>query len=147
MHLTQTSILDVIQMTHSSTAPNGGIEWFIYASVFLFLSFHSNVNSLITRITTNFDLLMYIASGPSTSIHYCEIETSNSYCRARTHFGVQQYNCVKKKVQIIFNSDLKNSSVVSNVDRKFISMYIYQKEGSVQLSVNGQKVTGHKSQF
>ena len=46
-------------------------------------------------------------------LHKCEI--SNSYCRAMTRFGIRP--C--EKIQIIFNSDLKFVSVLSNVDRKY----------------------------
>jgi hypothetical protein len=45
-------------------------------------------------------------------LNKCEI--SNSYCRAMTRFGI-----TLKKFQIIFNSDLKFVSVLSNVDRKY----------------------------
>ena len=44
-------------------------------------------------------------------LNKCEI--SNSYCRAMTRFGMKP--CEK----IIFNSDLKCLSVLSNVDRKY----------------------------
>ena len=44
-------------------------------------------------------------------LNKCEI--SNSYCRAMMRFGI------KPCEQIIFNSDLKSLSVLSNVDRKF----------------------------
>ena len=44
-------------------------------------------------------------------LNKCEI--SNSYCRAMTRFGI------KPCEQIIFNSDLKCLSVLSNVDRKY----------------------------
>ena len=44
----------------------------------------------------------------------CEI--SNCYCRAMTCFW---YKTVRKKNTIIFNSDLKSVSVLSNVDRKY----------------------------
>ena len=50
-------------------------------------------------------------------------ETSNSYCRAMTRFGIKP--CEK----IIFNSDLNFLSVLSNVDRKY-DQCIPKKRGS-----------------
>jgi hypothetical protein len=44
-------------------------------------------------------------------LNKCEI--SNSYCGAMTRFGIRP--C--EKIQIIFNSDLKFVSVLSNVDK------------------------------
>ena len=46
-------------------------------------------------------------------LNKCEI--SNSYCQAMMRFGIKP--C--EKFQIIFNSDLKCLSVLSNVDRKY----------------------------
>ena len=46
-------------------------------------------------------------------LNKCEI--SNCYCHAMTRFGIKQ--CEQNP--IIFNSDLKSVSVLSNVDRKY----------------------------
>ena len=60
-------------------------------------------------------------------LNKCEI--SNCYCRAMTRFGINP--CEKNT--IIFNSDLKSVSVLSNVDHKYYQC-IPKKELGVQIS-------------
>jgi hypothetical protein len=60
-------------------------------------------------------------------LNKCEI--SNCYCCAMTRFGIK----LREKNTIIFNSDLKSVSVLSNVDRKYYQC-IPKKELGVQIS-------------